>query len=113
MRREGELLTLSRVGIARLATRPAITHPRTRKNDEVPHTPLTSPPLPSPPFPFLARDQDELECMLSHTEMNRVPILFFANKKDVPQAMSPVQCARYLELEAIKDCPWQIVVRCP
>ena len=51
--------------------------------------------------------------MLSHTEMNRVPILFFANKKDVPQAMSPVQCARYLELEAIKDCPWQIVVRCP
>ncbi|WZN62296.1 ADP-ribosylation factor-like GTPAse [Chloropicon roscoffensis] len=53
--------------------------------------------------------KDELERMLSHAELEKVPILFFANKKDLMNAMSPVECAKYLELETIKDHAWQIV----
>ena len=78
--------------------------------------------------------------MMSHEDIQKVPILFFANKKDLvnvsfsnldhkknsvillqrnlyspnflfscSQAMSPVECAKYLELEGIQNHPWQIV----
>ena len=56
--------------------------------------------------------KDELEVMLSHKEFGpRIPLLFFANKKDSvnPVALSPIEVARALQLEAIKDRPWQIV----
>ena len=71
---------------------------------------------------------------MSHEDIQKVPILFFANKKDLVnvsfsnsvillqrnlyspnflffclQAMSPVECAKYLELEGIQNHPWQIV----
>mmetsp|Transcript_39352 Transcript_39352/g.117072 ORF Transcript_39352/g.117072 Transcript_39352/m.117072 type:complete len:138 (-) Transcript_39352:88-501(-) len=53
--------------------------------------------------------KDEMENMLAHPNLRKVPILFFANKKDLPTALSPVEIAQALCLEDIKDRPWQIV----
>jgi hypothetical protein len=65
-------------------------------------------------------------------ELTKVPILFFANKMDLPsvrrhtqhcrqhapcarahaharmQALTPVDCVELLDLERIKDRPWHI-----
>ncbi|GIL88366.1 hypothetical protein Vretimale_15047 [Volvox reticuliferus] len=53
--------------------------------------------------------RDEMEHMLAHPNLRKVPVLFFANKKDVPVAMPPVEIAQALGLDNIKDRPWQIV----
>nr|4V0K_A Chain A, Arf-like Small Gtpase [Chlamydomonas reinhardtii]4V0K_B Chain B, Arf-like Small Gtpase [Chlamydomonas reinhardtii]4V0L_A Chain A, ARF-LIKE SMALL GTPASE [Chlamydomonas reinhardtii]4V0L_B Chain B, ARF-LIKE SMALL GTPASE [Chlamydomonas reinhardtii]4V0M_A Chain A, ARF-LIKE SMALL GTPASE [Chlamydomonas reinhardtii]4V0M_C Chain C, ARF-LIKE SMALL GTPASE [Chlamydomonas reinhardtii]4V0M_G Chain G, ARF-LIKE SMALL GTPASE [Chlamydomonas reinhardtii]4V0N_A Chain A, ARF-LIKE SMALL GTPASE [Chlamy len=53
--------------------------------------------------------RDEMEHMLKHSNMRKVPILYFANKKDLPVAMPPVEIAQALGLDDIKDRPWQIV----
>jgi ADP-ribosylation factor-like protein 6 len=53
--------------------------------------------------------KDELENMLKHPSLHKVPVLFFANKKDLPTALLPVEIAQALRLEEIKDRPWQIV----
>mmetsp|Transcript_21220 Transcript_21220/g.36145 ORF Transcript_21220/g.36145 Transcript_21220/m.36145 type:complete len:186 (+) Transcript_21220:102-659(+) len=53
--------------------------------------------------------KDELDNMLSNPRLGKVPILFLANKKDLPSALSPVEIAQALKLEEIKDRPWQIV----
>lgn len=38
----------------------------------------------------------------------RIPILFFANKMDVRDALSAVKVSQLLCLENIKDKPWHI-----
>ncbi|KAG2451645.1 hypothetical protein HYH02_003425 [Chlamydomonas schloesseri] len=53
--------------------------------------------------------RDEMDHMLKHPNMRKVPILYFANKKDLPVAMPPVEIAQVLGLDDIKDRPWQIV----
>ncbi|KAL6756444.1 ARF-like small GTPase [Haematococcus lacustris] len=53
--------------------------------------------------------KDELDNMLRHPNLGKVPILFLANKKDLPTALTPVELAQALRLEDIKDRPWQIV----
>lgn len=53
--------------------------------------------------------KDEMDTMLADAGLRKVPILFFANKKDLPTALSPVEIAQALRLEDIKDRPWQIV----
>jgi ADP-ribosylation factor-like protein 6 len=53
--------------------------------------------------------KDELDAMLGHASMGRrVPLLFFANKKDLPAAMPPTEIASTLALDRIKDRPWHI-----
>mmetsp|Transcript_14072 Transcript_14072/g.23346 ORF Transcript_14072/g.23346 Transcript_14072/m.23346 type:complete len:187 (+) Transcript_14072:36-596(+) len=52
--------------------------------------------------------KDELESLLSHAEMKKIPVLFFANKMDLPTAATPVDCVRDLELDKITDKPWHI-----
>mmetsp|Transcript_16824 Transcript_16824/g.42355 ORF Transcript_16824/g.42355 Transcript_16824/m.42355 type:complete len:187 (+) Transcript_16824:39-599(+) len=52
--------------------------------------------------------KDELDALLEHEELRSVPILFFANKMDLPQAVGPVQCVQNLELSKITDKPWHI-----
>jgi signal recognition particle receptor subunit beta len=37
-----------------------------------------------------------------------VPILIFANKMDISGALSAAECSDALELQRIKDKPWQI-----
>lgn len=53
--------------------------------------------------------QDELETMLEHKALRgqEFPILFFANKMDLPSALTPVACMEELELDEL-DKPWHI-----
>ena len=59
--------------------------------------------------------KDELESMLAEKNIKErsVPILFFANKMDLPTAESPVNCVQQLSLDKITDKPWHIVRRRP
>ena len=52
--------------------------------------------------------KDELDTLLSHADLKCVPILFFANKMDLPTAKQPVECVQLLELDKITDKPWHI-----
>lgn len=53
--------------------------------------------------------KDELDTMLSNPSLPRdIPLLMFANKKDLPTALSPIEVAQALKLEDIRDRPWQI-----
>jgi ADP-ribosylation factor-like protein 6 len=54
--------------------------------------------------------KDELEAMLKHGSVatHRVPVLFFANKMDLPSAMEPSDVMLNMALERITDKPWHI-----
>ena len=46
--------------------------------------------------------------LLTDISQKCIPILFFANKMDLRESLSSVQCTKHLELEHIKDKPWHI-----
>ena len=52
--------------------------------------------------------KDELDSLLAHPEMASAPILLFANKMDLPAALSAVDCMGVLELGRITENPWHI-----
>ena len=54
--------------------------------------------------------KNELFLMLNHDDIKSwaVPVLFFANKKDLPFAKSDVEVSRMLELDSITDRDWHI-----
>uniref|UniRef100_A0A672M899 ADP-ribosylation factor-like protein 6 n=1 Tax=Sinocyclocheilus grahami TaxID=75366 RepID=A0A672M899_SINGR len=54
--------------------------------------------------------KEELDTLLSHPDIKhrRIPILFFANKMDLRDALSAVKVSQLLCLENIKDKPWHI-----
>ncbi|XP_038139712.1 ADP-ribosylation factor-like protein 6 isoform X3 [Cyprinodon tularosa] len=54
--------------------------------------------------------KEELDNLLNHPDIKhrRIPILFFANKMDVRDALSSVKVSQLLCLENIKDKPWHI-----
>ena len=52
--------------------------------------------------------KDELDLLLKHKDLKKVPMLFFANKMDLPSALTPVECAQAMKLDEIKDKPWQV-----
>ncbi|XP_076018053.1 ADP-ribosylation factor-like protein 6 [Genypterus blacodes] len=56
--------------------------------------------------------KEELYTLLNHEDIQnrRIPVLFFANKMDLRDAMSSVKVSQLLCLENIKDKPWHI---CP
>lgn len=58
----------------------------------------------------MAVAKDELNIMLdnAYIKHRKIPILFFANKMDVRDALSSVKCSSMLELEKIRDKPWHI-----
>ncbi|XP_047436730.1 ADP-ribosylation factor-like protein 6 [Mugil cephalus] len=47
-------------------------------------------------------------CLTADIKHRRIPILFFANKMDVRDALSSVKVSQLLCLENIKDKPWHI-----
>lgn len=53
--------------------------------------------------------KDELDTMLGAKDLRGKPFLVFANKMDVPSALSPVDIAQGLSLDEINGHPWQIV----
>lgn len=54
--------------------------------------------------------REELDLLLQHPDIcgRRFPILFFANKMDVRDALSSVKIAAGLGLERVLDKPWHI-----
>ena len=58
----------------------------------------------------LCVSEDELSTLLSHPSISSrsVPLLFFANKMDVPGALGPVEVMKGMGLEGIRDRPWHI-----
>lgn len=54
--------------------------------------------------------RDELESLLKHSDLmnKRVPVLFFANKMDLRDAVSSVKVSSLMGLEEIRDKPWHI-----
>ncbi|KAL4635704.1 ADP-ribosylation factor-like protein 6 [Arapaima gigas] len=54
--------------------------------------------------------KEELDTLLNHPDIKhrRIPILFFANKMDLRDALSSVKVSQLLCLENIKDKPWHI-----
>ncbi|CCI48710.1 unnamed protein product [Albugo candida] len=54
--------------------------------------------------------KDELQQLLTHKAIasNNAPILFFANKMDLPQALSPVECMEQMELHTLEGKSWHI-----
>lgn len=54
--------------------------------------------------------KDELEQLVEHKELasKKVPILFFANKMDLPNALTPVECMQLLELDNLGSKSWHI-----
>ncbi|XP_010189444.1 PREDICTED: ADP-ribosylation factor-like protein 6 isoform X1 [Mesitornis unicolor] len=54
--------------------------------------------------------KEELDTLLNHPDIKhrRLPILFFANKMDLRDAISSVKVSQLLSLENIKDKPWHI-----
>uniref|UniRef100_A0A9J8BK72 ADP-ribosylation factor-like 6 n=2 Tax=Cyprinus carpio TaxID=7962 RepID=A0A9J8BK72_CYPCA len=54
--------------------------------------------------------KEELDTLLNHPDIKhrRIPILFFANKMDLRDALSAVKVSQLLCLENIKDKPWHI-----
>eukprot|EP00397_Hematodinium_sp_SG-2012_P054956 GEMP01066688.1.p1 GENE.GEMP01066688.1~~GEMP01066688.1.p1 ORF type:complete len:182 (+),score=37.67 GEMP01066688.1:256-801(+) len=54
--------------------------------------------------------KDELQHLLNAEEIRqrKVPILFFANKMDLPSAAGPIICMNKLGLKYISDIPWHI-----
>nr|CAD7198581.1 unnamed protein product [Timema douglasi] len=54
--------------------------------------------------------REELDLLLQHPDISgrRLPILFFANKMDLRDALSSVKIASGLGLERILDKPWHI-----
>lgn len=60
----------------------------------------------------LCVNKDELQSFFNHNAIQKksknLPILFYANKSDLPQALSVEQISNALELNAIKQHPWHI-----
>lgn len=54
--------------------------------------------------------RDELNGLLEHADIKNkcIPVLFFANKMDLPNALSPVDCMGHMSLEDISSKPWHI-----
>ncbi|XP_034742120.1 ADP-ribosylation factor-like protein 6 isoform X3 [Etheostoma cragini] len=54
--------------------------------------------------------KEELDTLLNHEDIRskKIPVLFFANKTDLRDAMSSVKISQMLSLENIKDKPWNI-----
>lgn len=54
--------------------------------------------------------QDELTMMLGNDRIrgSACPVLFFANKTDVPSSLSPSECLEMLDLGSIDGHPWHI-----
>ena len=58
----------------------------------------------------MAMAKTELDMLLKHKDVagRRVPVLFFANKMDLANACTPVECMQLMGLESISDKPWHI-----
>ncbi len=61
----------------------------------------------------LAVAKNELDMLLNHsdiqTHLQKLPILFFANKQDLQSALSAPEISNIMSLDQLKQCSWTIV----
>ena len=50
--------------------------------------------------------------LLDEAKLNKVPLLIYANKQDLVNALSSSEIAKELNLPSIKNRPWQIQPCC-
>eukprot|EP00921_Rhytidocystis_pertsovi_P012555 GHVQ01020437.1.p1 GENE.GHVQ01020437.1~~GHVQ01020437.1.p1 ORF type:complete len:201 (-),score=19.81 GHVQ01020437.1:62-664(-) len=67
----------------------------------------------SDPLRFVVA-KNELDDLLAHQEVRQrqLPILFFANKKDIPGSVSAIECREAMHLEGVRDHKWSIMLEC-
>eukprot|EP00276_Gloeochaete_wittrockiana_P010784 CAMPEP_0184648204 /NCGR_PEP_ID=MMETSP0308-20130426/5275_1 /TAXON_ID=38269 /ORGANISM="Gloeochaete witrockiana, Strain SAG 46.84" /LENGTH=179 /DNA_ID=CAMNT_0027079845 /DNA_START=163 /DNA_END=699 /DNA_ORIENTATION=- len=63
-------------------------------------------------FDRLDEAKATLDQILMDSKLSRVPLLFFANKQDLPSAKSAHELAAFFELETIKDRPCRVQAVC-
>ena len=56
--------------------------------------------------------KDELHRLLNETELENAALLIFANKQDLPNAMSVEQIKQSLQLNTIQNREWYIQASC-
>lgn len=56
--------------------------------------------------------KEELHGMIQNEELRKARLLVFANKQDLPDAMSPTEISKYLNLTSLKDRIWHIQSCC-
>ena len=56
----------------------------------------------------LAESAESLHAVLSDESMRGVPVLIYANKMDLPNALSVPQVIDRLGLQSLRDCRWQV-----
>eukprot|EP00761_Pharyngomonas_kirbyi_P004410 gb/GECH01004414.1/.p1 GENE.gb/GECH01004414.1/~~gb/GECH01004414.1/.p1 ORF type:complete len:181 (+),score=33.18 gb/GECH01004414.1/:1-543(+) len=52
--------------------------------------------------------EDELDSLLQHPDLSTTPVLFFANKQDLPGAITEEECIERLGLKNIVNRPWYL-----
>ena len=54
--------------------------------------------------------KEELDELLNHGDIKTkpIPVLFFANKMDMRDSLSPVQVSNLLKLDGLREKPWHI-----
>mmetsp|Transcript_20722 Transcript_20722/g.51935 ORF Transcript_20722/g.51935 Transcript_20722/m.51935 type:complete len:179 (+) Transcript_20722:135-671(+) len=60
----------------------------------------------------ISKVKDELERLVANAELKEAPILVFANKQDLAEAMSTAEIAEFLLLHDIKSHEWHIQASC-
>ena len=55
---------------------------------------------------------EELRAVLDTDEMRRCPVLVYANKQDLPRALSPTELAARLGLHSLREHKWYIQAAC-
>ena len=56
--------------------------------------------------------REELQQMLNEDELRNANLLVFANKQDLPNAMSPAEVTEKLNLYSLRNRPWYIQSTC-
>ncbi|KAB7499013.1 hypothetical protein Anas_06564, partial [Armadillidium nasatum] len=56
--------------------------------------------------------KDELKDMLENPETHSCPLLVYANKQDLPEAVSPDVITEYFDLMSLGSRPWHVQPTC-
>lgn len=56
--------------------------------------------------------REELTRMMDHDDLNGAALLVYANKQDLPSAMTAAEVSEALSLTSIKNHPWHIQACC-
>uniref|UniRef100_A0A6U1T3P1 ADP-ribosylation factor n=1 Tax=Vannella robusta TaxID=1487602 RepID=A0A6U1T3P1_9EUKA len=56
--------------------------------------------------------KEELHTTLREEELEKIPVLVFANKQDLPNAMTVSEVEEKLELSSTRDHPWYVQSSC-